>query len=175
MSLLLCSSVRLEQRPKILGESHCRKPLAFGAVMSAAATQSSGKWVSKRVLAERSAQRAAATRETGLAALDELRASCAHSRVSERRQARSSVRHFVIAKDSYGAGAQELWTIKIDWRAFDRELGLPYTTQSYECAREAPQSCSLPAHELLHAAAVWEHKLRPCFRFCGAYNQAHRA
>jgi hypothetical protein len=143
--------------------------------MSAAATQSSGNWVSRRVLLERAAQRAAAERETGLEALDELRASCRRSRVSERRQACTSIRHFVIATDSNGVGSLAVWTIKIDWRAFDRELGLPYTDRAYVCEREAPASCSMPVTELLQAAVLWQHKLPPCFKFCGAYNQEHRA
>ena len=112
-------------------------------------------------------------RETGLEALDTLRASCKRSRVSERRQAYSAVRHFVI-EDNYGP-EEEVWMVKIGWRTFDRELGLPYTTKAYECVREAQQSCSMPAIEVLQAADQWQHRLRPVFKFCGAYNHAHRA
>jgi hypothetical protein len=112
-----------------------------------------------------------------LNSLDSLRNQCKKSYEPAHRQHSGSARHFVI-ESAKRTRTGLLWTIRFDWCAFSKQLGLFNTDLA--CSpehEEQDMKCCIPAEHMLmlqdQLDGLWPHRIRPIFAFSDAFNSTH--
>jgi hypothetical protein len=109
--------------------------------------------------------------------LDSLRSQCKKSVVPQHRQHSGSARQFII--DSAKRTRTELlWTVRFDWHAFNKQLGLLDNDAINKVEHvEHDMKFSIPAEHMLmlqdQTDGLWPHRIHPVFTFSDAFNSTH--